>query len=154
MIKVEYLGYQAHYYLPCNFHLTTVITSKNRQVIVSTIGLRTDDNNNLVTIDMGRFFETMVFKTKNINGFIEADTLKILKTYKHNMIDEDIELKIFNKTISNEELLKVRNQCEKFADKKHKEVVKKYIKNLKRSENRINKKNNKKIDNQESRQSN
>lgn len=136
-IKVDYVGYQGHFLCPCYYHLTTIISNSKRKVMVSTIGRLIDNiTKKPTTIGCCRMFETEVFNAKfcHKTGFIEADVSKSFDGEYYNITEEQ-ELNILKDTFTNKELNDLANECEKLADKGHKQMVEKWVNKLRSEDN-------------------
>lgn len=124
-VKVEWFGYQGHLCVPCNFHLTTVVSNENKSIMISTVGnyekpncIRKEaDNTRYEKIGSNRYFETFVGETKLNNGFIEMNVSELIEEQVY-VLDKE------NPTL--EEIL----NSEREADLGHKLMVEKYIRIL------------------------
>ena len=74
-VKETYRGWQGHFICPCRYHLNTLLELGNEKIIVSTIGGYYGNGKQPQMIGCNRYFETLVFKAKEKNGFIDIDGL-------------------------------------------------------------------------------
>ena len=77
MAKITERGWGGHFICAaqCLFRRNTLIEGEHDSVVVSTVGaMRLRDGNGLETIGAGgRYYETMVFGTKNEGPYIDAN---------------------------------------------------------------------------------
>jgi len=117
-MKQEYVirkerGWAGHFVCSseCLFRRNTLLTYRNKRVVVSTVGLLVR-NNKIETVGSERYFETMAFYAdKNDNRFFDADVSKTFNFKskcaiseidaedKANDMHEDVVTEIINKLL-------------------------------------------------------
>lgn len=78
-VTTQEQGWAGHFICSnmCNFRRNTLVSQGRKKIIVSTVGnYNPEYSKGIQEIGYNRYYETMVFKAKKIDGYWEADVTK------------------------------------------------------------------------------
>ena len=84
-IKITERGWAGHFICShlCMFRRNTLVEYGDKAIVVSTVGhMRNAKNREVEEIGANRYYETCVFKARNINGYMDADVTEELYEYE------------------------------------------------------------------------
>ena len=131
-VKRTERGWAGHFICShsCRYRRNTLLEYGNKKIVVSTVGNYINLDGKVDTIGLDRWYETMCFKGKEENGYIEADIFE--------PIDINNEWGIWGKTW--QDVLEQFPLVDNRADEMHETIVQEMIDRLLKSEEQKSKK--------------